>query len=171
MLPKNIDSYTVAQCDFFAVESLVQTSERPAMRTIEPMNAVIFQRKLSRDIKWRETFDTVCAAYKNLYPRFQIKYDSFGGYKLIYSDNKVLMPSTVLRRNPIGFLAPVAKNIVTDLSVMSSERTGETLLLLGPLRFLNSDCEPNFEYDYSSDSGIVQLRVRRRVNPGDELFV
>ena len=81
------------------------------------------------------------------------------------------MPSTVLRRNPIGFLAPVAKNIVTDLSVMSSERTGETLLLLGPLRFLNSDCEPNCEYDYSSDSGIVQLRVRRRVNPGDELFV
>ena len=56
MLPKNIDSYTVAQCDFFAVESLVQTSERPAMRTIEPMNAVIFQRKLSRDIKWRENF-------------------------------------------------------------------------------------------------------------------
>ena len=171
ILPKNIDSYTVAQCDFFAVESLVQMSERPAMRTIEPMNAVIFQRKLSRDIKWRETFDAVCAAYKNLYPRFQIKYDSFGGYKLIYSDNKVLMPSTALRRNPIGFLAPVANNIVTDLSVMSSERTGETLLLLGPLRFLNSDCEPNCEYDYSSDSGFVQLRVRRRVNPGDELFV
>ena len=116
-LPKNIDPYTVAQCDFFAVESLVQTSERPSMRTIEPMNAVIFQRKLSRDIKWRETFDAVCAA------------------------------------------------------VMSSERTGETLLLLGPLRFPNLDCKPNCEYDYSSDSGIVQLRVRRRVNPGDELFV
>ena len=54
---------------------------------------------------------------------------------------------------------------------MSSERTGETLLLLGPLRFLNSDFEPNCEYDYSSDSVIVQLRVRRWVNPGDELFV
>ena len=171
MLPKNIDSYTVAQCNFFAVESLVQTSERPAMRTIEPMNAVIFQRNLSRDIGGGKVLMLCVRLTKTCIQDFKKKYDSFGGYKLIYSDNKVLMPSTVLRRNPIGFLAPVAKNIVTDLSVMSSERTGETLLLLGPLRFLNSDCEPNCEYDYSSDSGIVQLRVRRRVNPGDELFV
>ena len=89
-----------------------------------------------------ENFDAVCAAYKNLYPRFQIKYDSFGGYKLIYSDNKVLMPSTVLRRNPIGFLAPVAKNIVTDLSVMLSERTGETLLLLDHFVFLTRIANP-----------------------------
>ena len=54
---------------------------------------------------------------------------------------------------------------------MSSERSGKQLILLGPVRFVNSDCEPNCEYDFSSDSGIVQLRVKKRLNPGDEVFV
>ena len=54
---------------------------------------------------------------------------------------------------------------------MSSERTGKQLLLLGPVRFLNSDCSPNCEYDFSSVSSVVQLRIKKRINPGDELFV
>ena len=35
----------------------------------------------------------------------------------------------------------------------------------------DSDCEPNCEFDFASDCGIVQLRVKRRINPGDEIFV
>ena len=54
---------------------------------------------------------------------------------------------------------------------MCSERTGKQLLLLGPVRFVNSDCQPNCEYDFSSESGIIQLRVKKKIKPGDELFV
>ena len=76
-----------------------------------------------------------------------------------------------MRRNPVGFVAAIPDGVVTDLSVMSSENTGEQLLLLGPVRFVNSDCTPNCEYDFTSDSGIVQLKVKQRISPGDELFV
>ena len=54
---------------------------------------------------------------------------------------------------------------------MSSERTGKQLLLLGPMPFVNSDCCPNCEYDFSCELGIIQLRVKRRISHGDELFV
>ena len=89
----------------------------------------------------------------------------------MYRGNKVLTPSTILRRNPIGFVVPVPEGVVTNLSVMSTERTGEQLLLLRPMRFNNSDCQPNCEYDFSSVLGIVQFRVKRRINPDDEIFV
>ena len=82
-----------------------------------------------------------------------------------------MQPATVFRRNPVGFVRAIPDGVVTNLSVMRSERTGEQLLLQGPLRFVNSDCNPNVEYDYSSDLGVVQLRVKRKIKPGDELFV
>ena len=36
---------------------------------------------------------------------------------------------------------------------------------------MNSDCNPNAEYDFSSEDGIIQIRVKRRIKPGDEIFV
>ena len=39
------------------------------------------------------------------------------------------------------------------------------------MRFVNSDCSPNCEYDFSSELGIIQLHVKRRLSHGDELFV
>ena len=36
---------------------------------------------------------------------------------------------------------------------------------------MNSECEPNCEFDFARDCGIVQLRVRKRIGPGDEIFV
>ena len=57
------------------------------------------------------------------------------------------------------------------LSLMSPELTGKQLLLLGPMRFVNSDCSPNCEYDFSSELNFVQLRVKKRLNPGDEVIV
>ena len=171
MLPKNVHWTILAQCDFFAVESLVQTSDRPAMKTIEPLRKSIFQRKLANNTNWKETFDVVCSAYGNLSPNFKICHDNFGGYRLMYKGTQALSPSTVLKRVPVGFIAAVPEGVVTDLSVMASERTGEQFILLGSIRFVNSDCSPNCEYDFSSEYGIVQLRVRRRINPGEELFV
>ena len=141
------------------------------MKTIQPLRESIFQRKLANNTMWKETYEAVSSAYVNLSPNFKICHDNFGGYRLMYQSNQTLYPSTVLQRAPVGFIAAVPEGVVTDLSVMSSERTGEQYILLGPIRFVNSDCTPNCEYDFASDSGIVQLRVRRRINTGEELFV
>ena len=171
MLPKNVHWSVLAQCDFFAVERVVQTRDRPAMRTVTSLSDSIFERKIPRDEEWKQTFDVICDAYSNLGPFFKIGHDSFGGYRLLYQSKNALLPPTVLRKNPIGFVVPVPEGAVTNLSVMSSERTGDQLLLLGTIRFINSDCSPNCEYDFSSVCGIVQLRVKRRINTGDEVFV
>ena len=97
--------------------------------------------------------------------------DKFGGNRLLFTGEKIIKPSTILRRVPVGFIRAVPDGVVTDLSVMSSERNGEQLLLLGPLRFVNSDCNPSCSYDLSSQMGIVELKVERRLLPGDEIFV
>ena len=149
----------------------MQTTDRPAMRTVEPMREPIFQRKLTREPVWKKSFDIVCDAYKNLKPDFSIVYDNFGGYRLLYVGNKIVHPPFIFKRNPIGFVREVPEGAVTNLSVMTSERTGKQLLLLWPMRFVNSDCSPNCEYDFSSQSDIVQLRVKRKLCPGDEVFV
>ena len=89
----------------------------------------------------------------------------------MYTGKSTAQPPTILRRIPIGFVRAVPEGAVTDLSVMSSTRTNEQLLLLGPLRFANSDCSPNCEYDFSSLAGIVELKVKRRLLPGDKILV
>ena len=48
MLPKDVDWYIAAQCDFFAVEKMVQTPDRVAMRTVEPLREAVFQKKTER---------------------------------------------------------------------------------------------------------------------------
>ncbi|XP_075264000.1 uncharacterized protein LOC142355849 [Convolutriloba macropyga] len=171
MLPRDTDWYTLAQCDFFAVEKFVQTADRIAMRTIEPIREAIFRRKTENDQKWINTYKEVCESYKKLEPNFAIRHDNYGGYRMLYTGSSVVSPCTVLRRNPIGFVREIPDGVVTELSVMSSERTGKQLILLGPMRFINSDCSPNCEYDFSSETGIVQLRVKKRINPGEEIFV
>ena len=171
MLSRKVDWSVLAQCDSFAVEKFVETSNRKAMRCVEPMREASFNRKIENDSIWREAYRTICNSYRNLEPDFVIRHDNFGGYRLLYVGKTVVQPPFVFRRKPVGFIRPIPDGVVTNLSVMSSERTGEQLLMLGPLRFVNSDCSPNCEYDYSSDSGVVQLRVKRKLKPGDELFV
>ena len=171
MIPKKFSWSILAQCDLFAVQSLVESAERPAMKTLAPMKESIFQRKLSKEKVWRETYEAFCSSYQNLSPSFSIEYDNFGGYRLVYTGKETVKPPFVFKRNPVGFIRSVPDGVSTNLSVMSSERTGEQLLLLGPIRFVNSDCAPNCEYDFSSDLGIVQLRVRKRNHPGEEIFV
>ena len=89
----------------------------------------------------------------------------------MYEGTEIVWPPAIFKQNPFGFVTPVHDGVVTDLSLMSSERTGQQLLLLGPIRFVYSDCNPICEYDFSSDCGIVQLRVKRKIKPGDEIFV
>ena len=171
MLSKKIDWSVLAQCDYYAVERLVQTVDRPAMKTVQPMREAIFERKLAHNSHWQEAYNVLCKSYQDLSPTFSIEHDNFGGYRLMFRGEEAVRPPFVFKRLPVGFIRPIPEGVVTNLSVMSSERTGQQLLLLGPIRFVNSDCNPNCEYGFSSDAGIVQLRVRKRINQGDEIFV
>ena len=79
MLPKKLEWSVLAQCDYFAVEKFVQTTDRPAMTPIQPLRESIFLRKIKSDLKWKETFETLCQSYKDLAPTFAIEHDNFGG--------------------------------------------------------------------------------------------
>ena len=171
MLSRKVDWSLLAQCDSFAVKNFVETSDRKAMTCVEPMRESLLLRKLENDAIWRDVYETVSRAYKNLAPHFLICHDQYGGYRLTYTGKTVVQPPFVFRRNPVGFIRPIPDGVVKNLSVMTSERTGDQLLPLGPIRFVNSDCNPNCQYDLSSDLGIVQLRAIKKIKPGDELFV
>ena len=108
MLPKNVDWATLAYCDYFAVRKIVETHDRPAMTTIKHMREGIFEGKLAREPKWSETFEVISNSYKKLQESFEIRPDSFGGYRLMYQGKSAIWPPTVLKRNPIGFVAPFA---------------------------------------------------------------
>ena len=120
MLPKKVEWSVLAQCDLFAVQRLVETPDRPAMKTIEPMLETIFERKLKKEAKWKNTYDAITRSYKELSPNFEIQHDRFGGYRLIYKGKTILRTPAVMRRNPVGFVAAIPDGVVTDLSVMSS---------------------------------------------------
>ena len=83
MLPKKVEWSVLAQCDLFAVQRLVETPDRPAMKTIEPMLETIFERKLKKEAKWKNTYDAITRSYKELSPNFEIQLDHFGGDRLI----------------------------------------------------------------------------------------
>ena len=132
------------------------------MQPIQTLRENCYERKLSSDCRFRDTFEAICLAYTTLEPSFKTRYDNYGGYRLLYDGTEIVLPTAIFKRNPLGFVTPFPDGVVTDFSLMSSERTGQQLLLLGPIRFVNSDCNPNCEYDFSSDCGIVQLRVKRK---------
>ena len=116
MIPREVSWSVLAQCVFFAVELLVQTTDRPAMRTVQPMRKPVFQRKLTREPVWKKSFDIVCDAYNKLKPDFSIVYDKFVGYRFFYVGNEIVHPPIIFKRNPIGFVREVPKGAVTNLS-------------------------------------------------------
>ena len=91
-----------------------------------------------------------------------------------YSSRKarVVVPRTVLPNGPKGILRIIPEDF-TDLSVIYKVSDKETAyLMLGPIRFMNSDCEPNCEYDFSSlDKTLVRLCTLKKLKTNDEVLV
>ena len=169
MLSKQVDWAMLSPCDLYAVKRKVENCYRSAEFIVRPLSERRFDHLVATTKLWSETYETVCSSYANLVPNFKIDLDKHNGYRLLYVGSDDLKPSAVIK-GPVGFVRPI-RNGVTDWSVMCSERTGETLLLVGPVRFVNSDCNPNCEYDYSSVSGVVQLRTKKRISSNSEILV
>ena len=115
MLPRKVDWSILAQCDSFAVKKLVETLERPAMHSIQTLRESSFERKLSSDCRFRETFEAICLAYTKLEPSFKIRYDNYGDYRLLYEGTEIVWPPAIVKRNPLDFVTPVPDGGVTDL--------------------------------------------------------
>ena len=121
MLQKDVDWSILAQCDFYAVQKIIQTPDRIAMRTIEPMREVTFERKLKQQ-KWKKAYEIVCAAHQKLHPTFSIAHNNYGGYRLLYNGKDTVRPPAVFRRKTLGFVREVPEGVATNLSIMSSQR-------------------------------------------------
>ena len=169
MLSRKFDWTILSQCDLYAVKRKVENCFLSAECLVKPLSERLFDQNVLTKELWRETYEVVCKSYEDLNPTFKIVCDNYDGYRLLYVGNEDLKPSAVIK-GPVGFVRAIPDG-VTDWSVMRFERTGESLLLVGPIRFVNSDCDPNCEYDFSSSSGIVQLRTKKRITKQSELLV
>ena len=83
-----------------------------------------------------------------------------------------LKNKTVLTDDPKGVLRPI-ENDATDLSVIRKiSDSSQLFLMLGPLKFNNSDCEPNCEYKFSSlDTFVVRIQVLKPIRTNEKFFV
>ena len=121
---------------------------------------------------WESAYSHVRYLYESIKDSFAIKHDNYGGYKLIYSGIESIPGRTVLPNEPKGILRIIPEDF-TDLSVIYKVSDKETAyLMLGPIRFINSDCEPNCEYDFSSlDKTLVRLRTLKKLKTNDEVLL
>ena len=121
---------------------------------------------------WESAYHHVRYLYESIKDSFAIKHDNYGGYKLIYSGIESIPGRTVLPNGPKGILRIIPEDF-TDLSMIYKVSDKDTAyLMLGSIRFIISDCEPNCEYDFSSlEKTLVRLRTLKKLKTKDEVLV
>lgn len=172
MLPKNCDWRCSAQCDNQVVRELVPLDDLKSETVTRLWRHAMFEKKCQEDNAYRHCYSLCSKAYKDLDSLFNIVLDNYGGYKLTYVGMDDAPPDRVFKTCPVGFLTPVPDNI-TGLSVI--KKTGQNkpqdFLMLGQIRFVNSDCNPNCEYGFTSQQRIVRFKTLTKVGSGDEIVV
>ena len=118
----------------------------------------------------RKCYETVKESYSRL-KDYQIRHDTFGGYGLTYTGEVVIQPRTILRNGPLGYLAPVPDSVPSLSTVHLTSNQKVPHLMLGSVRFLNSDCEPNCRYNFDRMYKVVQIETINKIGKGDELLV
>ena len=130
MLPKDLDWKMLSHTDGQAVRAVVEYRNREAMTVLRLKPIDTFLKQCGREQSLAECYELCLASYKDLRGLYQIKHDAFGGYCLVYV-GKDRIPDNI-----------------TDLSVIQKMSSpGVSFLMLGPVRFVNSDCDPNAEFD------------------------
>jgi histone-lysine N-methyltransferase SUV420H len=85
-----------------------------------------------------------------------------GGEKILYLTGH----RVVLKKHEEAQLENTQKNF----SIVTSSRTGDVSIFLGPARFANHDCNPNAQLSPVGDHG-MQIVATRRINANDEITV
>ena len=170
-MDRKVDWKTLAHCDGQAVKLAVEYGGLKAERVLILQSRRIFDKTCQENEVWRNCYELCCKAYRDLEGSFKIVHDRYGGYKLIYCGKDKVTAGTLFKKTPIGFITPVPEDFSCSLSVMEKSSNGKLNLMLGPLRFINSDCEPNSKYDFSSDQQLVRIETLKKILPGDEILV
>ena len=150
----------MAQCDAQVVRQSVEYGSRSAEVVKRLLPHESFQALIFENCTWNTCYQKMCSLYKLIEGDFSIKHYSYGSYKLLYCGKNILRSRVVLSDGPKGILRKIP-DTKTDLSVIQkTSDKNSSYLMLGPIRFINSDCEPNAEYDFSSqDKTLVRLRT------------
>ena len=167
----NVDWMILSQCDCQIVRDLVEYDNREA-KNVGLRTTRNFYKWIQTKKPWKSCYETLLAAYDTISSDFKIVHDEYGGYKMMYIGKKCLRAKTVLVDGPKGFIKPIVEG-TTDLSVITkTSDLSQSYLMLGPVRFVNSDCEPNCEYDFScQDTTIVRLRTLKTIHENMEINV
>ena len=163
-LMDDVDWIILSHCDGHVVKDLVEYNNHLAETAVNRIKSTgRYENLLKNNPIWRNCHNFLKKSYESISDRFKIVHDNYGGYRMLYCGNNALPSKTVLTDGPKGYLARI-KDDATNLSVIqkSSDRS-KSYLMLGPIRFLNSDCEPICEYDFSSqDTYLVRLRTLKK---------
>ena len=150
MFNKKIGWVVLSQCDGQIVRQEVEYGNRPAPTIIRLNSLRLFQKILKENSIWSSCHDSLRRAYEDCLKEFAVSHDNYGGYCLKFVGKFSIPSKTLIMNGPRGFLAEIEDGI-TDLSVVKkTSDLNKSFLMLGPIRFVNSDCDPNCEYDFSS---------------------
>ena len=171
MLPKDVDWRALSHCDGQAVRAVIEYGGRDAMTVLRLKPNGAFLKQCEKDQLLSTCFAICLVSYKSLSGVYGIRHDDFGGYRMIYVGQVRIRARDLFPSSPLGFLTAIPDNI-TDLSVFRKKSMpGVSFLLLGAVRFVNSDCNPNAEFDFGSDQKVVKLRSLKTILPGTEILV
>ena len=65
----------------------------------------------------------------------------------------------------------VSSAVLSIIVGLTESKNPRDRLLLGPLRFVNHDCEANVEFLPKGDKHEIMVRALRRINKGEEITV
>ena len=145
---------TLAQCDRQLVKELVEYGRLEAQTVVRLQSSRIFQAQTKMNPDLRNCYETVKESYSRL-KVYQIRHDTFGGYGLTYTGEVVIQPRTILRNGPLGYLSPVPDSVPSLSTVHLTSSQKGPHLMLGSVRFLNSDCEPICCYNFDRMDKVV----------------
>ena len=169
----NLLPVSLALCDGFAAKKFVSTSGRTASTLIQLPDFSTFEKNATKNefdlLRRLESLyeETVEAGYK-FFP------DEFGGHSLKTLRNR--QANQVLTA-PAGIMAkikPADEHNFDDLSTIApTQMCKYPRLVAGSIRFVNSSCNPNCKYEFTSLNGLpcFKLKTLKAIEAADEITV
>ena len=161
---------SLALCDGFAAKKFVSTAATSLIAL--PEFPKFEERSTKKDFDLLHRLESIYE--QTVKAGFSFNPDEFGGHSLRTSQtrsaNKILM-------FPVGLMAkikPTEEHQFDDLSTIDPTKLCKyPRLLAGSIRFVNSSCDPNCKYEFTSMNGhpCVRLKTLRRIEAGEEITV
>ena len=161
----------LAQCDGQLVKQMVGYDDREARTVLRLHSQRNFGSRLRANQHLARCYEKLKESCFRL-DNYSTRRDIFGGYRLLYVGDLKKPAKSILRDGPLGHLVAVPDEVppVSTVYLTSKQKRGP-YLMLGSIRFPNSDCDPNWRYNFDRTDKVVQLETLKIITPGDELLV